>query len=63
MESDYVSKLRPTTGQLFTPPQVIYKHGERHCNVIGKRIFLIRPSELSGNPTCYQIAKQEEVVK
>jgi hypothetical protein len=40
---------------------VIYEHGETWWNVID-RDKLIRPQELSGNPT-YLVAKQEELSK
>jgi hypothetical protein len=46
---EYVSELRPQTGQLFIP-QVIHDHGEPQCNDIDKE-KLIRLPELSGNPS------------
>jgi hypothetical protein len=50
MRWDYVSELRPTTGLLFIP-QVTYEHGKPWWNEIDRCKLLIRPPELSGNPT------------
>jgi hypothetical protein len=47
---DYVIELRPPTGLLFIH-QVIYEHGEPWWNKMGRGKLLIRPPELSGNPT------------
>jgi hypothetical protein len=47
---DYVSELWPPMGLLFIP-QVIYEPEEPWWNVIGRRRLLIRPPDLSGNPT------------
>jgi hypothetical protein len=50
MGSEYVSELRTPPGLLFIS-QVIYEHGEPMWNNIDSIKLLIRPPELSGNPT------------
>jgi hypothetical protein len=50
MGREYVSELRLPTGLLFIP-QVIYKHGEPWWNEVDRGQLMIRPPELSGNPT------------
>jgi hypothetical protein len=60
---DYVSELRPPTGLLFIP-RVMCEHGQQLWDNIDKRKLLIRPPELSGNPTSHHpVASREEVVK
>jgi hypothetical protein len=63
MGRDYVFELQPSTGVLLTP-QVIYEHWEPWCNDVDRVKLLIRPPELSGNPTSnHLVAKQVELVK
>jgi hypothetical protein len=50
IELDYVSELRPLMG-LFFIPKVIYECGEPQWNDIDRKKLLIRPPELSANPT------------
>jgi hypothetical protein len=50
MAWEYVSKLRPTTGLAFIL-QMIHEHGESCWNNTDKGKLIIRPPELSGNPT------------
>jgi hypothetical protein len=47
---DYVSELRLPTGLMFIP-QIIYLYGETRWNGIDRGKHLIRPPELSRNPT------------
>jgi hypothetical protein len=47
---DNVSELRPPPGLLFIP-QDMYEHGEPCRNYINRGKLLIRPAELSENPT------------
>jgi hypothetical protein len=58
---DYISELRPLAS-LIVIPQVIYEHGEVWCNNVQKGKLLVRPPELSANPTSsHLVAKQEEL--
>jgi hypothetical protein len=59
MGQDYVSELRPPTGLLFIP-QVIYEHGEPWWNDISRGKLLIRPQELSGNPTSRHLVEMQD---
>jgi hypothetical protein len=47
---DFASELRPTSGLLFIP-EVIYEHAGLQWNDIDWGKLLIRPTELSCNPT------------
>jgi hypothetical protein len=63
MGSDYVSELRPPT-DLLSIAHVIYEHREPWWNDIDRVKLLIRPPELSGNPTSnHLVANQEERAK
>jgi hypothetical protein len=58
---DYVSKLQSPTGLLFIP-EVIYEHWAPWWNDIDRERLLIRPPQLSGNPTSsHLVSSQEEV--
>jgi hypothetical protein len=50
MDSDYISELLPTAGLSFIP-QLIHEHEEPWLNDVDRGKILIRPPELSGNPT------------
>jgi hypothetical protein len=47
---DYVFELWSPTGLLFIP-QVIHEHRETWLDELYRKILLICPPELSGNPT------------
>jgi hypothetical protein len=58
MGRDCVSELLPSTGLIFIP-QVIYEQVEPWWNDIDRENLVIRPSDISGNPTSsHIIAKQ-----
>jgi hypothetical protein len=50
MGLNYVLELPPQTGLLFIP-QMLYEHGGTWWNDVDRGKLLIRPPELSGNPT------------
>jgi hypothetical protein len=62
MGLEYDCELRLPTEILFIP-QLIYGHGN-HGGMISTGGILIRPPELSGNPTSSNlVAKQEDLAK
>jgi hypothetical protein len=63
MGLEYVSELRPPSGLLLIP-QVRYKHGEPWWKDIDRVKVVIRPPQLSGNPTSsHLVGKQEDLEK
>jgi hypothetical protein len=56
---DYVSELQSPMGLLFIP-QIIYENGEQWWNNIDWGKLLIRPHELSGNPTSSHLVTNQE---
>jgi hypothetical protein len=50
MGLEYAPEQRPPTG-LLSITQVIYEHGEQWWNYIDRGKLIIRPPDLSGNPT------------